>query len=104
MTTSNNKVTLTYKEAGTIALIALNILVIAPGSIILRTLWDTSQAFIIETNKNIKDLEEEIDQTRINSAQIYVTNEELKSFQETINARLLSINESLISRAGNDEN
>ena len=59
-------VTLNQKQILFIVLLVLNVLIVGPGSWILKTTWNDLQQFQKETIKKIDDLEDELSSIKIN--------------------------------------
>ena len=86
-----------YRDAWAVALIVFNVLVVAPSSWFLRTLWDRSNEFIQTTEQKIEDLSKEIEQVKVNQAEKYVTEDEFQNHKEAVNQQLISMNTSIMA-------
>ena len=87
-----------YRDAWAVALIVFNVLIVTPTSWFLRTLWDTSSKFMEGTAREIEQLNCEIDKTRTDAAEKYMTKADIQNYRETINQQLISINSALINQ------
>ena len=79
---TKDSVTLSYKQIGAIALIALNILVIAPGSWVLKTLWTEARTFKNDTEQQFEKLRLEVGDLKVDLTSGYVTRQSFSDYRE----------------------
>ena len=79
--TSGN-ITLSYKQIGAIVLVILNLLVIAPGSWFLKTLWTEARTFKNDTEEQFKQLKLEIGELKVDLSSNYVTRQSFNNYRE----------------------
>ena len=75
-------ITLSYKQIGAIALIVLNILVIAPGSWFLKTLWTEARTFKNDTEEQFETLRKEVGELKVDLSSGYVTRQSFSDYRE----------------------
>ena len=75
-------ITLSFKQIGAIALIALNVLLIGPGSFLLKTLWTEARDFKEETEDHLKQLDADIGMLKVDMSAGYVTRQSFSDYRE----------------------
>lgn len=77
-----DSVTLSYKQIGAIVLVLLNLVVIGPGGWILKTLWEDTKTFRLETGETLDDLQKQIGEVRVDLSSGYVTRKAFSDYRE----------------------
>lgn len=79
---SKDSLTLSYKQIGAIALVLFNILLIGPGGWMLKHLWSETQKFRTETETQIDDLQNQVNQLQVDLSGKCVTRKAFSDYRE----------------------
>ena len=79
---NKDSITLSYKQLGAIALIVVNIILVGPGSWILKELWSQAKSFKTDTEKRLDDLDDELDKLNVKISSNYVTRSSFSQYKE----------------------
>jgi len=79
---AKDSITLSYKQIGAIVLVIINLIVIGPGSWFLTTLWTEATNFKNDTEREFKDLKDEIGSLRVELSSGYVTRQSFSDYRE----------------------
>ena len=77
-----DSVTLSYKQIGAIVLVLMNLIIIGPGGWILKTLWNDTKTFRLETKETLDDLQKQIGEVRVDVSSNYVTEQAFIGYRE----------------------
>ena len=81
---SKDSLTLSYKQIGAIALIVINVLIVAPGGWILKTLSTEARTFKSETENEIQSLKDDISAVRIEISSGFVSRRAFTDYKEQV--------------------
>ena len=85
---SKASITLSYKSLGAIALVIVNLIVVGPGGWVVGHLWNQAEAFRLETEQELKDLNDKMEQIRVEISSGYVTRQSFSGFREQMDEAL----------------
>ncbi len=101
---NQHSVTLNLKQVSATILVLINLIVIAPGGWLLKTLYENVKTVRAETKLQIDTLETEISQLKVDLSSDYVTRKSFSDYREQMRENLLYLDNKLLKEFHESQN
>ena len=97
-------ITLSYKQIGAICLVLANLILVGPGTWILKTLWDQANTFKTDTELQLEQLDEVIGSIHVKMAETCVTRNAFNQYRQQMDENIRYLDSKLLKEPYEHQN